>query len=148
MSKPHPAEYRVPRNFKLLAELEEAEKGTDDQKLGEDHRFITLGLEDNDATFTNWAATIIPYQGGHIGRRIYSLKIKAGPSYPDDPPQIYFEDKVAMNAVNKRGVVEISRLYKWNRESSISEALIKLRQAMKPVSVAKACAKIPPGTKY
>jgi len=148
MSKPHPAEYRVPRNFKLLAELEEAEKGSDDRKMVEDQMYVTLGLEDNDATFTNWAATIIPHQGGHIGTRIYSLKIKAGPSYPDEPPEIYFKEKVAMHAVNKRGVVDISKLYKWHRESSINEVLIKLRQAMKPASVAKACSKIPPGTEY
>jgi len=147
MSKHDPAEYRVPRNFKLLAELEEAEKGSD-EKQSEDYMFVTLGLEDNDATFSNWAATIIPHQGGHIGERIYTLNIKAGPAYPDKPPDIFFKQKVVLNMVDKRGRVDFNRFYKWHRESSLMDALVKLRQAMKPASVAKACAKIPAGSEY
>jgi len=149
MSKVDPAEYRVPRNFKLLAELEVAEKGKgQDEKLSEDQLYITLGLVDNDATFSNWAATIIPHQGGHIGQRIYTLKIKAGPGYPDVPPDIYFEQKVALHMVNKYGQVDFNKLYKWHRESSIIDALVKIRQAMKPANVAKACAKISDSSTY
>ena len=89
-NKPDPTEYRVPRNFKLLEELENAEKGkyTDAKKWGDACNWVNLGLDGQDATFTHWNATIIPHQGGHIGDRIYTLKIVAGPGYPADPPGI------------------------------------------------------------
>jgi len=148
MSKHDPAEYRVPRNFKLLAELEEAEKGSKEEKRAEDYLYVTLGLQPNDATFSNWNATIIPHQGGQIGTRIYTLKIKAGPTYPDDPPVMFFVEKVNMPMVGKRGRVDISQLLKWTGESSMMEVLVRIRQAMKPASTAKACAKIKEGTKY
>ena len=103
-----PAAYRVPRNFKLLAELEAAEKGqyTDAKKYGDDCNWINVGLDGADATFTHWNATIIPHQGGHIGDRIYTLKLTAGPGYPDDPPLIRFVNQVALGSVNNRGIVE------------------------------------------
>ena len=105
--KPDPAAYRVPRNFKLLDELESAEKGkySDAQKYGEDCSWITLGLDGPDATFTHWNASIIPHQGGHIGDRIYSLSITAGLGYPDDPPTVKFTNKVAIPCVDAYGQV-------------------------------------------
>ena len=59
-----PTEYRVPRNFKLLDELESAEKGkySDAKKYGEDAIYITVGLNGQDPTFTNWNGSIIPHQ--------------------------------------------------------------------------------------
>ena len=62
--KNDPTEYRVPRNFKLLEELENAEKGkyTDVKKWGEACNWVNLGLDGQDATFTCWNATIIPHQ--------------------------------------------------------------------------------------
>ena len=59
-----PTAYRVPRNFKLLDELESAEKGKyqDVKKYGQECNFINLGLDGQDATFTHWNASIIPHQ--------------------------------------------------------------------------------------
>ena len=56
--------YKVPRNFKLLDELESAERGlySDPKKYGDDCHWITLGLDGSDATFTHWNASIIPHQ--------------------------------------------------------------------------------------
>ena len=122
-----PAEYRVPRNFKLLAELEGAEKGlySDVQKYGEDCSWITLGLDGPDATFTHWNASIIPHQGGHIGDRIYSLKITTGPGYPDDPPLIKFVQKVDIPCVDNRGIVcifylSLFFLFKQTKKSDLN----------------------------
>eukprot|EP01083_Nonionella_stella_P148329 469299_1 len=147
-----PTEYRVPRNFKLLDELESAEKGKygDVKKYGQDCNMVTLGLDGQDATFTHWNASIIPHQGGYVGDRIYSLKIKCGPGYPDDPPQFKFVQKVAMPCVNNSGVVDFKKVnnYNWHRESYLFEALLAIRKEMKPNNVAQACAKIGNGTKY
>eukprot|EP00485_Elphidium_margaritaceum_P007452 CAMPEP_0202690112 /NCGR_PEP_ID=MMETSP1385-20130828/5218_1 /ASSEMBLY_ACC=CAM_ASM_000861 /TAXON_ID=933848 /ORGANISM="Elphidium margaritaceum" /LENGTH=157 /DNA_ID=CAMNT_0049345341 /DNA_START=58 /DNA_END=531 /DNA_ORIENTATION=- len=151
--KVDPTEYRVPRNFKLLDELEAAEKGKYGdifKEHGQDVNMINLGLDGQDSTFSDWNASIIPHQGGYIGDRMYSLRIKAGPGYPDDPPQIRFTTKVAMPCVNSQGVVDLSKLdnFSWNGESYLFGALLHIRKAMKPNGVAQACAQIPDGKTY
>merc|ERR1712154_739993 len=154
--KADPAEYRVPRNFKLLEELENAEKGkySDTNKYGDDCNWITLGLDGDDATFTNWNATIIPYQRSHIGARIYYLKVKAGEKYPDEPPEVKFIQKVKMNVVTSKGLIDFTKLSKstsrfvWNREKCVFEVLLAIRKEMQPNAVAKACSEVPEGTKY
>ena len=56
-------QYKVPRSFKLLAELEAAEKGKYPDKYAEYVPFISLGLADgSDMTLTKWHASIIPEQ--------------------------------------------------------------------------------------
>jgi ubiquitin-conjugating enzyme E2 variant len=148
----NPEEYRVPRNFKLLDELESAEKGyyTDAKKYGEDCHWINLGLDGQDATFTHWNATIIPHQGGHIGDRIYTLKITAGPGYPDDAPYIRFIQKVSLPCVDGSGVVMFHKMsnFQWHRESSMFEVLLALRKEMQPAPIAQACARIPQDSTY
>mmetsp|Transcript_73403 Transcript_73403/g.117002 ORF Transcript_73403/g.117002 Transcript_73403/m.117002 type:complete len:160 (+) Transcript_73403:88-567(+) len=151
--KVDPCEYRVPRNFKLLDELENAEKGKYTeifQHYGQDVHMVTLGLDGQDSTFTDWNASIIPHQGGYIGDRIYQLRIKCGAGYPDDPPQIRFVQKVNLKCVNNQGVVDLSKVdnFEWNRESYLFEALLKIRATMKPNHVAQACAQIPAGKTY
>jgi len=149
-----PKEYRIPRNFKLLEELEAAEKGlyTDTKKYGESCMCINLGLDGQDATFTHWNATIIGHQGGHIGDRIYTLKIKAGGGYPDDPPQLKFVQKVDMPCVDSKGYVDFTKMnvshFHWNRECSLFEALLAIRQEMEPSQVAQACARVSASATY
>merc|ERR1712228_358202 len=141
-----PTEYRVPRNFKLLDELNCAEKGnyTDAKKWGDACNWVTLGLDGQDSTFTHWNASIIPHQGGHIGDRIYSLKIKAGHGYPEDPPIFTFIQKVAMQCVTNTGNVKIEKLknFSWHSEKSLFEVLLAIRKEMEPSIVAQACSKI------
>jgi len=150
-----PEEYRVPRNFKLLDELEAAEKGKQDpnNQYKADIGFITLGLDEDYSveTFTHWRASIIPQQGQHIGDRFYELTIVAGPDYPIIPPLIRFVHRVAIHGVADDGTVNLNQLsnqYRWCRESSIIEALVYVRKSMEPSQVAQLCMKIPNGTKY
>eukprot|EP00486_Rosalina_sp_Unknown_P012615 CAMPEP_0201592650 /NCGR_PEP_ID=MMETSP0190_2-20130828/190489_1 /ASSEMBLY_ACC=CAM_ASM_000263 /TAXON_ID=37353 /ORGANISM="Rosalina sp." /LENGTH=158 /DNA_ID=CAMNT_0048051519 /DNA_START=543 /DNA_END=1019 /DNA_ORIENTATION=- len=150
--KVDPTEYRVPRNFKLLDELESAEKGKygDVKKYGQDCLMVTLGLDGQDASFTFWNASIIPHQGGYIGDRIYQLTIECGNGYPDDPPKFRFVQEVRVDCVDGQGHVNFNKMknYKWNRDSYLFEALLEIRKELKPDQVAKACGKIPAGKKY
>merc|ERR1712228_898636 len=99
-------------------------KYSDAKKYGEDAIFITVGLNGQDPTFTNWNGSIIPHQGGHIGQRIYSL--------------------------DGNGFVQWNKVanYEWHRESYLFEALINIRKQLKPNNVAQACAKIAEGSMY
>ncbi|KAK0707364.1 ubiquitin-conjugating enzyme [Lasiosphaeris hirsuta] len=104
---------QVPRNFKLLAELEKGEKG-----MGAGA--CSYGLEDpEDIYMTHWRGTIwgpphvslppqIPRpctradhiaQGNHENR-IYELKMECGPNYPREPPTIYFVSQINLPGVN------------------------------------------------
>lgn len=102
----------VPRNFRLLEELEKGEKGIGDGSC-------SYGLEDSDdIMMSNWNGTIIG--PGHVRtlahptiwqssqnapqtvheNRIYSLKITCGPQYPSSPPVVKFLSKVNLPFVN------------------------------------------------
>eukprot|EP00750_Incisomonas_marina_P008134 INCI15258.1.p1 GENE.INCI15258.1~~INCI15258.1.p1 ORF type:complete len:141 (+),score=20.92 INCI15258.1:100-522(+) len=122
-------EYRVPRSFKLLAELEAAEKGNHPEAFAAAAPFISLGLANpGDMTLTKWSASVIPEQGTAIGERFYTLTVAAGPKYPDEPPLIRFSEKVALpGIVNDAGQVVSFKFMQWTRESSIFEALVALR---------------------
>ncbi|KAI9914591.1 hypothetical protein PsorP6_007606 [Peronosclerospora sorghi] len=115
----------VPRNFKLLEEMENSEKGLGDMS-------ISYGLEQADAIFlTNWIGTILSPAGTlsyvppigwinyannpivltcHDGR-IYSLRIHCSDQYPQWPPKVHFTSRINMGCVDPQsGRVDPRRL--------------------------------------
>ncbi|KAI0306041.1 ubiquitin-conjugating enzyme/RWD-like protein [Multifurca ochricompacta] len=119
---------KVPRNFRLLEELEKGEKGIGDGSC-------SYGLEDSDdILMSNWNGTIIG--PGHTvhENRIYSLKIYCGEKYPDRPPTIQFISHVNLPFVSQSdGTVDPNKLpvlSSWNRNSSIETVLVEIRREM------------------
>ncbi|KAK4236191.1 ubiquitin-conjugating enzyme [Achaetomium macrosporum] len=85
---------QVPRNFKLLAELEKGEKG-----MGAGA--CSYGLEDpEDIYMTHWRGTIWGPPHGNHENRIYELKMECGPNYPKEPPEIHFVSQINLPGVS------------------------------------------------
>nr|XP_016496244.1 PREDICTED: ubiquitin-conjugating enzyme E2 variant 1C-like [Nicotiana tabacum] len=118
----------VPRNFRLLEELERGEKGIGDGS-------VSYGMDDADDVFMrSWTGTIIgPHNDIHQGR-IYQLKLFCDKDYPDKPPSVRFHSRINMTCVNpESGVVEAKKfrmLENCQREYTMEDILTKLRKEM------------------
>ncbi|KAJ1842922.1 E2 ubiquitin-conjugating protein mms2 [Coemansia sp. RSA 2703] len=123
-------DYVVPRNFRLLEELEKGEKGTGDG-------LCSYGIDDSVDNLVNmeyWLGTI--FGPGHTvhENRIYSLRIYCGENYPNKPPQVKFVSQISMKGVDpKTGVVsaeQIGVLKNWRPTMTMLTLLKELRLEM------------------
>ncbi|KAJ9495372.1 E2 ubiquitin-conjugating protein mms2 [Exophiala xenobiotica] len=136
---------KVPRNFRLLEELEKGEKG-----LGAEA--CSYGLADgDDLMMTNWNGTILgPPHSAHENR-IYSVNLHCGAQYPDVPPTLHFVSRINLPCVDqKTGRVgttviwsrqkltsklkvdpsKLPCLANWKRDYTMETILIELRRYM------------------
>ncbi|KAF7371267.1 UBC-like protein [Mycena sanguinolenta] len=123
---------KVPRNFRLLEELEKGEKGLGDGSC-------SYGLEDaDDILMSNWNGTIIG--PGHTvhENRIYSLRIVCGDQYPERCPSVQFVSRVNLPFVSQQdGKVDPARLSvlaNWSRNSTMETLLVEIRREMAAAS--------------
>ncbi|KAK7537556.1 ubiquitin-conjugating enzyme/RWD-like protein [Phyllosticta citribraziliensis] len=119
---------KVPRNFRLLEELEKGEKG-----LGAEA--CSYGLENgDDLLMSNWNGTILGPPHSVHENRIYSVKIHCGEQYPDAPPEVTFVSKINLPCVNQsNGKVDPTKLpclAQWKRDFTMETILIELRRFM------------------
>ncbi|KAE8133007.1 ubiquitin-conjugating enzyme/RWD-like protein [Aspergillus pseudotamarii] len=119
---------KIPRNFKLLEELEKGEKGQGAEAC-------SYGLADGeDMMMSNWNGTILGPPHSVHENRIYSVNIHCGPDYPDNPPVIQFISRVNLPCVDPRtGKVDPTKLpclAQWKREYSMETVLLEMRRYM------------------
>jgi len=116
----------VPRNFRLLDELEKGQKG-------ESSNGVTWGLEQSDdITLSYWNGTIFGPPATAFENRIYSLSIECGPDYPEQAPKVKFNTQINISSVDKNGniVSNWNILSTWRREYTLETILSSLRQEM------------------
>lgn len=138
-----------PRNFRLLKELEEGEKGAGSGTY-------SLGIDDLDDLYLhNWNGTVLGPAGVSAGRktstrivlltawvslhlqtvfenRIYSVKIYCGPNYPREPPTVQFTSWIKLDIVDRYGRLDISHLpmliHPWSHKNELKNIMEGIRK--------------------
>mmetsp|Transcript_28744 Transcript_28744/g.88864 ORF Transcript_28744/g.88864 Transcript_28744/m.88864 type:complete len:145 (-) Transcript_28744:57-491(-) len=115
----------VPRNFRLLEELDAFEKGHGDMT-------ISAGLKDPSDIFLNtWNASILGPPGGPFENRLYSLEVECSENYPRVPPDVWFLSKIALKGVDSTGKFDLGVFRtRWNYDCTIQNALQHIRMQM------------------
>lgn len=116
----------VPRNFRLLEELEHAEKG---QCCG----YVSYGLErGDDVMLKDWNATIFGPPGTAFDNRIMTLRIHTGDNYPREPPTVRFVTKIILAGVAPDGQVDLRKFFPtgWSPATTMEKMLMEIRKEM------------------
>lgn len=116
----------MPRNFRLLDELEKFEKGlTGDMN-------VSAGLKDPEDIFlTTWNVAIMGPLSTVYENRLYSCELVCGPRYPSVPPEVKFMSKINMSAVDGEGNVNMRKLMpNWKYANTIADVLGEIRKNM------------------
>merc|ERR1711916_245299 len=118
----------IPRNFRLLEELENGEHGVGDGT-------VSYGLVSQDDTMmVNWAGTIFGPAQTPFDGRIYSLTIECGDDYPNEPPVVRFQTAINLGCVDQdTGYVDASSfktLKNWSRDYTMETVLMALKAEM------------------
>jgi len=135
------AQVTVPRNFRLLEELESGEKGPSDGS-------ISYGLvSQEDTLMYEWQGTIIGPPNTRFQGQLYSLRLRCGDRYPDEAPTVKFVTKVNLKCVTPRGDVDLPLLRQWKRDYKL-ETVLKALHAEMNAPHNKALPQPPEGSSY
>lgn len=115
----------VPRNFRLLEELEHAEKGNVSG-------VVSYGLTDgSDIMLREWDCTIFGPPGTTLDNRIITLHISTGDLYPKVPPEVRFTSKVNLVGVDASGRVDLRKFFSaWTPATTLEKVLLEIRKQM------------------
>lgn len=119
----------IPRNFRLLEELEIGEKGQDLPPN------ISYGLKDaSDASLSGWTGTIFGMPGTRFDGRVIDIEIYCNDNYPKVAPTVSFRTRVNLPFVDPQGRVIVNQLpvlKNWSPSNTILMILKDIDAQMK-----------------
>ena len=119
----------IPRNFRLLEELEIGEKA------GDLPANISYGLQDpSDASLSHWTGTIFGMPGTRFDGRVIDIRFYCDNNYPKVPPTVSFRTRVNLPFVDSQGRVipnQLPTLKKWSPSTTILNILVDIEAQMK-----------------
>lgn len=118
----------VPRNFRLLEELEAGEKAKDLPAN------ISFGLMDpSDSSLSTWCGSILGMPGTRFDGRMVTVKLYCGDNYPNVPPTVTFISRVNLPFVQNDGSINVNHfplLKNWKPSTTILVILLEISKEM------------------